>query len=283
MSAVSWRIRVTAPVLLGAALSVGALGASGCAVSLERAAAPVTVDVAVDRPERRAAGDASPLGTAGESRAPSSLPAPNAAASEQPVVSLEDLLDRITIAPETRAGYDRADWVHWNAGTDPDDGLDTRGEVLADQSLCPVRISGGRVRSGCWVSVYDGGRFENASQLDIDHVVALGEAHDSGGALWSAYTREDFANWVGGLIAVSAASNRSKGASDPAEWMPPDPAVHCEYLVSWTLTKAVWGLTMDSAEHETVAASAHECDTAGLLFEVIAAVATGLPAVEPSS
>ncbi len=244
--------------------------AAGCAAPVERSAPPTTLQ----EPPVEPAG-AEQRTTVPDPAAPTSLP-------HQTALSLAVLLAEVEVAAEHRSGYDRGDWAHWNAGTVPDDGLDTRGEVLADQSLCPVGISGGRVRSGCWISVYDGGRFENAAELDIDHIVALGEAHDSGGWQWTAAQREEFANWPGALIAVSAASNRSKKAADPAEWMPPDATVHCEYLVSWTLTKAVWGLSMDPAEHDTIAQHTDACEGAGLLFELITAAAEGSPAGEPT-
>jgi hypothetical protein len=50
------------------------------------------------------------------------------------------------------------------------------------------------------------------------------------------------------LIAVSASSNRSKGASDPSEWMPPTTSFKCEYVYSWIQVKLRWQLSVDPAE-----------------------------------
>ena len=52
----------------------------------------------------------------------------------------------------------------------------------------------------------------------------LAEAWDSGASQWTAKERELYANDLDdarALIAVSAASNRSKADKDPSEWLPP--------------------------------------------------------------
>jgi len=47
---------------------------------------------------------------------------------------------------------------------------------------------------------------------------------------------------------VSASSNRSKGASDPAEWLPPNGGYHCQYVITWVEVKLRWQLSADAAE-----------------------------------
>jgi hypothetical protein len=62
---------------------------------------------------------------------------------------------------------------------------------------------------------------------------------------------EAFANDLddpGALVAVTGASNRSKGDSDPATWQPSDPGDRCAFAGDWTATKVRWGLTADPAE-----------------------------------
>ena len=79
----------------------------------------------------------------------------------------------------------------------------------------------------------------------------LREAWESGAWAWSRAQRRAFANDLSHpdtLIAVSARSNRSKGARDPAEWLPPDPTVHCWYAQTWVGVKARWRLHVDQAE-----------------------------------
>lgn len=63
--------------------------------------------------------------------------------------------------------------------------------------------------------------------------------------------RQRFANdldYPGSLIAVSASSNRSKGARDPAEWLPPNGGYRCEYVRTWVEVKLRWNLSVDPAE-----------------------------------
>ncbi len=159
----------------------------------------------------------------------------------------------IVVEPERPTGYDRKEWRHW---TDDDgDGMDTRQEVLAAESLVLPRVTGGRVSSGYWVSPYDGWWTITPRYFDIDHVVSLAEAHQSGGWAWDAGTRRRYANdmsFAHHLIAVSAGSNRSKGAKDPSQWLPTDTDAVCSYLVWWTTIKVRWKLSMDKTEHHVI-------------------------------
>ncbi len=168
----------------------------------------------------------------------------------------------LVIAEEhSREGYERVLFRHW---IDADgDGCDTRKEVLIRDAVEPPEVgercnlSGGR-----WLSLYDGRAFTDAGGLDIDHMVPLAEAWDSGAWAWSAERRQAFANDLEhrfALLAVSASSNRSKGARDPAEWMPPDESSWCAYATGWRDTKLAWGLTFDQAEFDALAVALATC------------------------
>ena len=77
--------------------------------------------------------------------------------------------------------------------------------------------------SGSWLGAYSGDVFTDASKLDIDQLVPLKEAHESGGYAWDAARRRDYANDLSDpntLIAVDRGLNRQKGAGDPSEWLP---------------------------------------------------------------
>ena len=175
---------------------------------------------------------------------------------------LADLLAHIDVAAESHHDtYDRDAWSHWNAGDDPADGLNTRHEILAAQSTCAPAIASGAVRAGCWHSVYDNVEITEPSDLHIDHIVALAEAHQSGGHAWDTDRRELFANDPSGLVAVTVETNMAKSAHDPSQWMPPHPGAHCDYLAAWTAIKAAWDLTMDTHEHTAIAEHISKCDT----------------------
>ncbi len=128
--------------------------------------------------------------------------------------------------------YLREDWPHWS---DLDnDCQDTRAEILIASSKTPVRHSGGntcfKVLNGEWHDPYTDKVFYNAWQLDIDHRIALAEAHRYGGANWTTAKKEAFANDPLNLIAVQADANRSKGSHPAYEWMPKDLKYWCEYI-----------------------------------------------------
>jgi hypothetical protein len=174
--------------------------------------------------------------------------------------TLAQLLASLSVAPEDRIGYNRSLFPHW-IDTDGD-GCDTRREVLIAESLDPVTIgSDCSLSSGRWDSLYDGVATTDPSTFDIDHLVPLAEAWDSGASGWTLDRRTRFANdldfdWS--LIAVSASSNRSKGDGDPADWLPPLTSVRCEYTAMWLAVKVRWSLSVDSVE-----ASALESDISG--------------------
>lgn len=178
------------------------------------------------------------------------------------------VLGVLQVAPEQRSGYERSLFRHW---VDADgDGCDTRREVLIDEAVIPPSVSAGcSLSGGEWFSAYDGLTFTDPGDLDIDHVVALAEAWDSGAYAWDAARRRAFANDLGvpwSLIAVSASSNRSKSDKDPADWLPTNASVRCRYLGDWVAVKARWGLAVDDAERSVLAAAA---DCRELLIDVV--------------
>ncbi|MFF7549627.1 DUF1524 domain-containing protein [Streptomyces canus] len=137
--------------------------------------------------------------------------------------SVRDALAALPVQTESRTGYERTKFRHW---TDADrDGYSTRNEVLLDEAVtAPEQDASCRPTGGSWYSPYDNTYFTAARALDIDHLVPLAEAWDSGASTWTAQERETYANDLDdprALIAVSATSNRSKPNQDPATWTPP--------------------------------------------------------------
>lgn len=191
-------------------------------------------------------------------------PTPAATATTAATVSLETVtkplhtaIEQLPVATETRAGYDRDLFHHW---VDADgDCRDTRDEVLAAESK--VAVAGCDVQHGLWVSAYDGARTRDSSGFDIDHLVPLAEAWDSGARRWNAATRERFANDLRdprSLVAVTASSNRSKSDQDPAEWMPD--LGRCAYVRQWVAVKIRWALRVDRAERLALIRHAASCE-----------------------
>ncbi|MFH5823454.1 HNH endonuclease family protein [Georgenia sp. AZ-5] len=168
-----------------------------------------------------------------------------------------DLFGSLTVASEGGSTtYDRNYFNHWidNNG----DCQNTRHEVLIWESqVTPTYTSSSRcsVSSGRWYSYYDGASWTLASDVDIDHMVPLKEAWESGARNWSAYDRERFANDLGfdaSLVAVTDNINQSKGDQDPASWLPPRSAARCTYAIEWVQVKYRWRLSINAAERDAL-------------------------------
>lgn len=171
-------------------------------------------------------------------------------------VRLVAAIKNLSVAAETRTGYDRSKFRLW---VDADgDCRDTRDEVLAAESLVAVR--GCDIRVGKWRSYYDRQVTTRSSDFDIDHLVPLAEAWDSGARRWSAGTRQRYANDLGdprSLVAVSASVNRSKSDQDPAQWQPRYDK--CRYVRQWVAVKTRWALKVNPAEKRALLVRASHC------------------------
>ena len=124
--------------------------------------------------------------------------------------------------------------------------------LIRDAVESPSVGSGCDVGSGLWYSIYDDVWLDQGRQLNVDHVVALKEAWDSGAKDWDSARRVAFGNDLTSpltLIAVSSSSNQDKGDADPSNWLPPNGDDVCRYIAAWVVIKTDWGLSMDESEH----------------------------------
>ncbi|MCX5229658.1 HNH endonuclease family protein [Streptomyces sp. NBC_00233] len=196
---------------------------------------------------------------------PSTATATPAAPTRAEVLNLADAVEQIPLSDESRTGYVRDSFKHWNKGLDPADGCNTRAEVLLAEAVeAPTEAAGCKLSGGLWKSYYDGQEVNDPGKIDIDHMVPLAEAWDSGASAWTAARREAYANdqdAATSLVAVTARSNRAKADRDPAEWMPPLPEAHCRYVSEWTATKLRWGLAADQGEADALKVYAEACET----------------------
>jgi len=159
------------------------------------------------------------------------------------------------LAEETTIEYNRSEWRHWIQ--DDEDCQDLRQEVLIKESITTPTTApdGCKVERGLWWDFFTGAYFSDPSQLDIDHLVPLKEAHLSGGWQWDRDKKRDYANsidYAHHLVAVSRSANRSKGSKDPANWLPPNKQAHCWYVHAWMRVKERWALVMDKQERAAI-------------------------------
>src|SRR4051795_6925350 len=173
--------------------------------------------------------------------ASAALPTPVSAATAR------TYLASLTVATENRTGYNRDLFPTWItiSGT-----CNTREYILKRDGSNVATNDACTATSGSWYSPYDGATWTAASDLDIDHLVPLAEAWDSGASGWTTARRESFANDVTRpqLLAVTDNVNQSKGDQDPATWMPSRTAYRCTYVRAWVQVKYYYGLSVDSAE-----------------------------------
>ena len=174
-----------------------------------------------------------------------------ASATSTPESATTTLTISIAPVPTNLPAYNRNDWGSW---TDADgDCQDTRQEVLIAEgaNLTYTDANQCRVASGEWTGVYTGQIFTDPGDLDIDHMVPLRNAHNSGSSGWDQTRRRAYYNDLSKsehLIAVSASANRSKGARGPEDWKPPDSSYWCQYATDWVNIKNSWGLTATNEE-----------------------------------
>ena len=187
-------------------------------------------------------------------------PAPANAGPRSAKISttLHRAIDLVPLMPEDRRPYARSlfgeDWADLDG-----DCRDTRAEVLARDSAVPV-AEGCKVTRGQWLSFYDNKTWTKSFEVQIDHLVPLAEAWDSGAYSWDVATRLRYANDLGdtrALVPTTTALNYVKLADDPQSYVPK--VNRCRYIASWLAVKLRWNLSADQREHDAIARIAKVC------------------------
>ncbi len=100
-----------------------------------------------------------------------------------------------------------------------------------------------------------------ASEVDIDHVVALGDAWQKGAWRWPHGERVAFANDPLNLLAVDASANRQKGDGDTATWLPANKSFRCAYVARQVSVKLKYALSVTAAERDAMRRVLARCPT----------------------
>lgn len=145
-------------------------------------------------------------------------------------------------------------------------GCDQRDDMLWKASLGhAVRPDGCKVTSATVVDVYTGRVIQYvrggsyAQGLDIDHVVALGNAWATGIQYESANIRLRLATDPLNLLAVDPSQNRQKGDSNAASWLPPMTSYRCSYVARQIAVKKKYGLWVVPPEKATMLQVLSKC------------------------
>jgi hypothetical protein len=151
------------------------------------------------------------------------------------------------------SGYERKLFQHW---VDADgDCQNTRVEILIQESKEPVTFRKSKkgacsVTKGKWQDFYFDETLTDPKLIDIDHVVPLKHAWDTGASTWTKENREKFANDPLNLVVTNRKYNRQKGAKTILEWMPIKRDYACKYAERWLAIKKKYELSISAQERD---------------------------------
>ena len=192
----------------------------------------------------------------------------NVSSAQAAPSSAEVLLDSLAVkgrAPKT--GYARAQfgatWADVNRN-----GCDTRNDILKRDLTNLTFRSGTRecvIDSGTLVDPYSGTTInfvkgvKSSMEVQIDHVVALSNAWQTGAFKLTLAKRTEFANDPDNLLAVQGRLNSQKGDGDAATWLPPLKSYRCTYVTKQIAVKAKYGLWVTAPEKAAMKSILAKC------------------------
>jgi len=164
----------------------------------------------------------------------------------------QSILDELTVkgrAPKT--GYERGEFSSgWGRLAE----CDLRNIILRRDLDDTQTDDNCRVVSGTLQDPYTGAQIEftrgktTSDDVQIDHVVALSNAWQTGAQLLSSEQRRSFANDPLNLVAVDGAANQQKSDGDAATWLPANKSFRCQYVARQIAVKQAYSLWVTSAE-----------------------------------
>lgn len=133
-------------------------------------------------------------------------------------------------------------------------GCDTRDDILARDLTDTTKDGDCTITSGTLADPYTGATIHftrgrtTSSAVQIDHVVALKNAWQSGAQGLPAERRKELANDPLNLLAVDGPANNTKSDSDASEWLPDNAGFRCQYVERQVAVKAKYGLWVTEPE-----------------------------------
>lgn len=190
-----------------------------------------------------------------------------------------DATNTIATAKARPGGYDReryfGGWASNGCGS-----ATTRDTILARDLKDAVENPRCQVTSGTLSDPYTGRTIQfrrgrnTSSAVQIDHVVALLDAWESGARDWDQTKRVQYANSTDVLLASDGPANMAKGSGldvngtalyrsqnsgAPDVWMPDNKAYRCDYMAKRAAIKSKWGLTMTPREKQQTVSVLSQC------------------------
>jgi hypothetical protein len=96
-------------------------------------------------------------------------------------------------------------------------------------------------------------------EVQIDHIVSLSNAWQTGAFKLNMATRTQFANDPLNLLAVQGRLNSQKGDGDAATWLPPLKSYRCKYVARQIAVKSKYGLWVTAPEKSAIANILAKC------------------------
>lgn len=157
---------------------------------------------------------------------------------------------------ETVESYERRKhFGGWVKDKNSGDCFNTRNKVLVRDNIGTLKFKEDNkcsVAEGLWIDPYSGVEMTNAQdEIQIDHMIPMSEAYQSGAHNWSFKQRCLFGNYLGyknHLLPVYGEENNNKGSQTPEDYMPTLTGYHCQYLKDWLKIKTIWGLHFSPTE-----------------------------------
>ncbi|RAV14500.1 hypothetical protein DQP55_07910 [Mycolicibacterium sp. GF69] len=186
-----------------------------------------------------------------------------------------DVLAGVPVIPLRIRGHDyrRAafgdSWTDDTTAPGGHNGCDTRNDILdrdlVDKTYVSIKRCPDAVATGTLIDPYTNATValvrgeKTGAAVQIDHIVPLALAWDLGARNWPEEMRVRFANDPANLIAVAGAANQDKGDQQPATWMPPNTAFHCQYAMQFIAVLRGYRLPVDAQSATVLRDAAASC------------------------
>ena len=174
---------------------------------------------------------------------------------------------QVTKGRAAKTGYTRAQFGQTWADVDRN-GCDTRNDILKRDLTGQVYKEKTRecvVLSGTLIDPFSGETINfvrgnvSSMEVQIDHVVAMSNAWQTGAFKLSVKERTAFANDPMNLLAVKGRLNSQKGDGDAATWLPPLKSFRCDYVARQIAVKIKYKLWFTAPEKEAMVRILKSC------------------------
>ena len=186
--------------------------------------------------------------------------------------SLSVIEVQVTKGRAAKTGYTRAQFGQRWADVDRN-GCDTRndilkrdltGEIFKEKTRECVVLSGKLIDPFSGEVIYFVRGNISSMEVQIDHVVAMSNAWQTGAFKLSLQDRTAFANDPLNLLAVKGRLNSQKGDGDAATWLPPLKSYRCEYVSRQIAVKIKYKLWFTAPEKAAMVRILKSCPEQGL-------------------